>query len=85
MALYDSSGINNNVIASVFNKLYSQKFVNTIRRRNSTLYAILGKQEIGQTPGLESFEGLVNSEGNNIEVRVMGKLRSTCSITWYSH
>jgi len=76
MALYDSSGINNNVIASVFNKLYSQKFVNTIRRRNSTLYAILGKQEIGQTPGLESFEGLVNSEGNNIEVRVMGKLRS---------
>ncbi len=80
MALYDSSGINNNVIASVFNKLYSQKFVNTIRRRNSTLYAILGKQEIGQTPGLESFEGLVNSEGNNIEVRVMGKLRSVPTV-----
>jgi hypothetical protein len=80
MALYDSTGINNNVIASVFNKLYSQKFVNTIRRRNSTLYAILGKQEIGQTPGLESFEGLVNSEGNNIEVRVMGKLRTVPTV-----
>lgn len=80
MALYDSTGINNNVIASVFNKLYSQKFVNTIRRKNGTLYAILGKEETGSTPGLESFEGLVESSGNNIEARVMGRLRSVPTV-----
>ena len=80
MALYDVSSINTNVLASVFNKLYSQKFVNTIRKKNGTLYAILGKPETGSTPGLEAFEGLVTSSGNNIEARVMGKLRTTPTV-----
>jgi hypothetical protein len=80
MALYDNTLINTSLLSSVFNKLYSAKFVNVVRKKNGLLYAVLGKEETGATPGLESFENLNVTNGNKIEVRTMGKLRTVATV-----
>lgn len=81
MALWDSSVINSNETAKVFNQLASKKAVPMVRKKNGLLYAFLGKMEVGGEPGGGTgFQRLNKVTGKNIEVQLLGKLPAPATV-----
>jgi hypothetical protein len=80
MAIWNGSVINSNDTAFVFNKLANRKAVPMVRRKNGFLYAILGKEEVGSTPGVTGFQRLKSITGNKVEVRLLGAVASPTTV-----
>ena len=77
MALWNGSAINTNETAMVFNQLANMKAIAMVRNKHGFLYAVLGKQETGSTPGAGTgFQRLKKISGKKIEVKLLGKLAS---------
>lgn len=75
--LWTGTSINSTETAMVFNQLWNLTAVEMVRKKNGFLYAILGKMENGATPldGV-SFQRMQKVTGKNIEVKLLGKLKS---------
>lgn len=79
--LWTGSAINSTETATVFNQLWNLTAVEQVRKKNGFLYAILGKQETGATPDAGvSFQRMEKITGKNIEVKLLGKLKSIAAV-----
>lgn len=78
MALWAGSTLNTNETASVFNQLNSLKALAIVRKKNFLLYRFLGKMDLVQGPkgAMTKFDRSTKITGRNIEVRLMGKLKT---------
>ena len=65
----------------VFNQLANKKALPMVRKKNGLAYAILGKMEVGSTPGAGTgFKRLNKVTGKNVEVKLLGKLPSPATV-----
>lgn len=81
MALWAGSVINTNETAFVFNKMATKKAIPIVRNINGFLYGILGKEEVGTTPGASvGFERLKTITGKNVEVTLLGQVDTPTTV-----
>lgn len=73
-AVWASSVINTAETAFVFNRMAVTKAIPMVSRKNGFLYAVLGKEETGSTPGTAGFQRLRQITGKNIEWTMLGAL-----------
>jgi len=74
MALWDSTSINNQRLAKVFNHVWTQKAIPMVVKKNGLVKALLGGQEANHTSGLPKFERSDIITGNKHEITLLGKL-----------
>lgn len=80
MALWAGATINANDTAFLFNTLASRKSIPMVRKKQGMLFALLGMQEPGATPGLPGFERLKRQNFNKVEQRLLGALESPATV-----
>lgn len=82
MALWNGSNINSTETAMVFNQLYDRgRAIAMVRKKNGFLYGILGKSEKGGASGNGlKFKNERKITGNNVEVKLLGKLKTIATV-----
>lgn len=81
MAIWNASALNTNMLSGTFNQLFNTKALDSVRKNNGLLYAILGKRWIdNRAPTMPSFERLDRITGSQVEVRLLGKLATISAI-----
>jgi hypothetical protein len=78
MALWGGSTYATTIPVKAFNKLVTAKALDTLRKRQGLLFAVLGKMNVDgfydpATPGIPSFERLATAEGYQYEVQHLGQ------------
>ena len=83
MAIWDSSGLNTDALASAVNKWDDLNFVPAIVKRNALLYAMMGLSGVGDTE-VPNWNGIFKKDfqvqGNNLNVRILGELESISTL-----
>lgn len=75
MALWANSAINTTATAMLFNQLWDEKSIPMVRKKNGFVYLLLGKKEVGSTPGMpQGWNRMKKVSGLKVEVRLLGKL-----------
>lgn len=73
-AIWANSTVNTAETAFVFNRMATRKAIPMVRRKNGFLYSILGKEEVGSTPGTTGFQRHRQITGKDIEWTMLGTL-----------
>lgn len=68
-----ASGLNTIRTSMLFNRMIQTRTVEVVRKNVATLYALMGKREIGAPPGISAYNKVQNITGNKVEIRLMGK------------
>lgn len=80
--LWEGTSLNNNRLASAFNRMLFNQTISLTKRKNGLVYAILGKKEPGSLDGngKVSFPKLKIVSGNKHEMKFSGKLRTVRTV-----
>lgn len=82
MAIWAGLTYNNNVLATVFNKIADKTIVPMVVKNNALLYNLVGKDNpFSSTPGAGGVARMESITGNDLEWTLLGKLASPDYIT----
>ena len=78
--IWTGSGINSNESANLINQLHNTKAIAMVRRKNGFLYEMLGKPEVGKTPGEVNWERTEKTSGRDVQFNLLGSLKTIATV-----
>ena len=80
MALWDSTSLNTNYLAKLWNQLWVDGYsMDIVRKHNGLLYMVMGKKT-QHANGSFSFQNTENVQGNKVEIQFLGQLDTMSTV-----